>query len=83
MSAALGAEAVTAGVEGRLEDRPQDLEHRLLNHSIQDVRNAEPPFVRPLALLAIRGGHRRTGSIPSGAGQEMGAQAHEGAAAII
>src|SRR5271170_354254 len=47
MSAALGAEAVTAGVEGRLEDRLQDLEHRLLNHPIHDVRDAEPSLSAP------------------------------------
>src|SRR5271167_1504787 len=49
MSAALGAEPVTAGVEGRLEDRLQDLEHRLLNHPIHDVRDAQPSL--PAAWL--------------------------------
>ena len=44
VSPALWAEPVTAGVEGRLEDRLQDLEHRLLNHPVHDVRNAQPPL---------------------------------------
>ena len=36
-SAASGAESVTAGVKGRLEDRLHDLEQRLLNHPINDI----------------------------------------------
>ena len=40
MSAAIGAEPVTAGVKGRLEDRLQNLEHGLLNHPVHDIRNA-------------------------------------------
>ena len=44
VSPALQAEAVTAGMEGRLEDRLQDLEHRLLNHPVHDVRNAQSPL---------------------------------------
>ena len=40
MSAASGAEPVTAGMKGWLEDRLHDLEQRLLNHPIDDVRNA-------------------------------------------
>jgi hypothetical protein len=44
VSPALRAEAVTAGMEGRLEDRLQDLEHRLLNHPVHDVRNAQSPL---------------------------------------
>ena len=44
VSPALWAEPVTAGMEGRLEDRLQNLEHRLLNHPGRDVRNAQPPL---------------------------------------
>ena len=40
MSAASGAEPVTAGMKGWLEDRLHDLEQRLLNHPINDVWNA-------------------------------------------
>ena len=35
---------MAAGVEGRLEDRLQDLEHGLLNHPIHHVGNAKPPL---------------------------------------
>ena len=37
MSATFGAEPVTTGMKGWLEDRLHDLEHRLLNHPINDV----------------------------------------------
>ena len=40
MSAAFGAEPVTAGVKGWLEDRLHDLEQRLLNHPVDHVGNA-------------------------------------------
>ena len=44
VSPALWAEPVTAGMKGRFEDRLQDLERRLLNHPVHDVRNAQPPL---------------------------------------
>jgi hypothetical protein len=44
VGAAMRAEAMTAGVEGRLEDRLQDLEHGLLNHPIHYVGDAKPPL---------------------------------------
>src|SRR5271170_633536 len=47
MSAASGAETVTAGVESGLEDRLQYLEQSLLNHPIHDVGNAEPSLPAP------------------------------------
>jgi hypothetical protein len=42
MSAAFGAESVTATVKGRFEDRLHDLEQRLLNHPVDDIGNAQP-----------------------------------------
>src|SRR5271155_3791536 len=47
MSAASGAETVTAGVESGLEDRLPYLEQSLLNHPIHDVGNAEPSLPAP------------------------------------
>ena len=47
MSAAVRAEAVTAVVKGRLEDRLQYLEDRLLNRPVDHVWNAEPPLSAP------------------------------------
>jgi len=37
VGAAVRAEAMTAGMKRRFEDRLQDLEHRLLNHPIHHV----------------------------------------------
>src|SRR4030088_1882661 len=44
VSPALWAKPVTAGVKAWFEDRLQDLKHRLLNHPVHDVRNAQPPL---------------------------------------
>ena len=41
VGAAVRAEAMTAGMKRRFEDRLQDLENRLLNHPIHHVRNAK------------------------------------------
>ena len=43
-SAAPSSEAVAARMEGRLEDRLQHLEHRLLSHPVHHVGNAEVPL---------------------------------------
>jgi hypothetical protein len=40
VGAAVRAEAMTAGMKRRFEDRLQDLEHRLLNHPIHHVRHS-------------------------------------------
>src|SRR5271156_4954318 len=47
MSAASGAEPVTAGMKGRLEDRLHDRKQRLRNQPIDDVWNAYPTFPPP------------------------------------
>jgi hypothetical protein len=44
VGAAMRAEAMTAGVEGRFKDRLQGLEHGLLNCPIHHVGNAKPPL---------------------------------------
>jgi hypothetical protein len=44
VGSAVRAEAMTARVERRFEDRLQDLEHRLLNDPIHHIRNAKPPL---------------------------------------
>jgi hypothetical protein len=41
---AVGAEPVTAGVEGRFEDRLQYLEDRLLNHPVHHIWDTKPPL---------------------------------------
>ena len=64
VSAAIGAEPVTAGVKGRLEDRLQDLEHRLLNHPDPPRSECLTLVARLLALAARPGEHRRADSIP-------------------
>src|SRR5208283_4376197 len=44
VSAAVGSEPMTAGMKGRVEDRLQYLEDRLLNRPVNYVRNAQPPL---------------------------------------
>ncbi len=41
---ATGAEPVAAGVEGRLEDRLQNLEHGLLHHTVHHIGNTQSPL---------------------------------------
>ena len=49
---ALRPEPVTAGMEGRLEDRIQNLEQSLLRDTIHDVGNAKTPL--PASRLRMK-----------------------------
>jgi hypothetical protein len=57
VGAAMRAEAMTAGVEGRFKDRLQDLEHGLLNYPVHHV-DGDLQTLRP-AQLSL---HRRSSS---------------------